>query len=118
MAKWKSGESGNRGGRPKEVGDLRILARERTQEALNTLVSVMNDKSSPSSARVAAANSILDRGYGKPTLPIENLTPEPPLDLADAARRIAFAINSAILQGKIIDGEFSELLGELPKAGD
>lgn len=45
---------------------LSDLAREHTEVALRTLVSVMKDKKAPHAARVTAANSLLDRGYGKP----------------------------------------------------
>ena len=67
MAKWTKGESGNPGGRPREVGELRVLARQRTQEALDTLVAVMGDPKAPAAARVSAATAILDRGHGRPT---------------------------------------------------
>src|SRR5690242_20592808 len=66
MAKWKKGQSGNPGGRPREIGDLRELARERTMEALDTLSTIMRDTNAPAAARVSAAGVILDRGYGKP----------------------------------------------------
>jgi hypothetical protein len=41
------------------------LARSHSPEAIRTLQSMRNDEASPA-ARVAAANAILDRGYGKP----------------------------------------------------
>ena len=46
--------------------NLDRLAREHTQDAIKTLVKIMNSTKAPPAARVAAANSILDRGYGKP----------------------------------------------------
>lgn len=48
----------------KATADLKGLAREYTQEALDGLVRVLRSSESDQ-ARVAAANSILDRGYGK-----------------------------------------------------
>ena len=45
---------------------MRELARKHTTDALKTLVDIMKHKLLPASARVAAANAILDRGYGKP----------------------------------------------------
>jgi len=46
--------------------NLSELAREYTNDALDTLVDVMKSGQSES-ARIAAATAILDRGYGKPT---------------------------------------------------
>ena len=45
---------------------LAELARSHTATALETLVAVMTDMAAPAAARVTAANSLLDRGYGKP----------------------------------------------------
>ena len=42
------------------------MAREYTNDALGTLVEVMQSSQSDS-ARIAAATAILDRGYGRPT---------------------------------------------------
>src|SRR5215831_12492586 len=51
-------------GRPKTVALLADLAREHTAEAIQTLVQLMN--TGAGNVRVMAANSILDRGWGKP----------------------------------------------------
>ena len=45
--------------------DLAELARTHTIEALTTLVAIMKAEQEPAAARVSAANTILDRGYGK-----------------------------------------------------
>ncbi len=55
----------------KQITDVRDAARQHTLAAVETLVSVMEDLKAPHSARVAAANGILDRGYGKATQHIE-----------------------------------------------
>jgi hypothetical protein len=47
--------------------EIKSLARSHTEAALNCLAGIMNKKSAPESARVAAANSLLDRGWGKAT---------------------------------------------------
>lgn len=57
-------------GRPKgavnkATADIREAAQEYTDEALKVLAEVMRQGDS-AAARVAAANSILDRGHGKP----------------------------------------------------
>ena len=57
---------------PKSVTEIRSLARGHTRTALNVLVGVMRSTKAPAPARVAAANAILDRGWGKATQAIEN----------------------------------------------
>jgi hypothetical protein len=63
---FQKGRSGNPGGRPKVVAEVKELARAHTGEAIETLVSIMTNPKSAPAARVSAANSLLDRGYGKP----------------------------------------------------
>ena len=55
----------------KQITDVRDAARQHTLAAVETLVSVMEDRKAPHSARVAAANSLLDRGHGKAVQHIE-----------------------------------------------
>ena len=62
---FKKGQSGNPGGRPKVVAEIRQLARERGPEAIAALVKVMTEGKSEA-ARVAAATALLDRGWGRP----------------------------------------------------
>ena len=64
--RWVKGQSGNPGGRPKEVQGLKDAARTHTAQALATLVEVMEDGAAPPGARIAAAIAILDRGFGRP----------------------------------------------------
>jgi hypothetical protein len=69
---FKPGQSGNPTGRPKlpeDIKHVRELAREYTAQAVTTLVDVMNEGSGP--AKVAAAQAILDRGWGKPSQPVD-----------------------------------------------
>jgi hypothetical protein len=68
---FPKGQSGNPGGRPKELRDVIEQARSHTTDAIKTLVAAMNSDSTPWGARIAAANAILDRGWGKPTRPVE-----------------------------------------------
>ena len=68
---FRKGQSGNPGGRPKILADVRELARAHTDTALNALVEIVENKKLPPAARVAAANSLLDRGYGKPEAKID-----------------------------------------------
>lgn len=62
-------------GRPKgavnkATADIREAAQEYTERALAVLVEVMTTGDS-AAARVAAANSVLDRGHGKPTQSVD-----------------------------------------------
>lgn len=58
------GQSGNPGGRPKAAIAIKELARQHSDAAIETLVAAL--KAENESTRVAAANSLLDRGWGKP----------------------------------------------------
>lgn len=66
---FKKGQSGNPGGRPKVAGHVKELARQYTAEAVEALVATLREEKG--SARVAAAQALLDRGYGKPTQHVE-----------------------------------------------
>jgi hypothetical protein len=56
----------------KTIMEIRSIARGHTRTAINTLVGVMRSKDATHSARVAAANAILDRGWGKAAQAIES----------------------------------------------
>src|SRR5262245_57020828 len=63
---WKKGQSGNPAGRPKDVHGIAALARTFSAEAIEKLVELMRDKTMPPRAVIAAIDSLLDRGLGKP----------------------------------------------------
>jgi hypothetical protein len=67
--------SGNPGGRPKRpetidrrklLANVRDAACELTQDAIDTLASIMKDLKAPAATRVSAAVALLDRGHGRP----------------------------------------------------
>jgi hypothetical protein len=72
--------SGNPGGRPRRPDAIaarqifvtvRAAARAPTQEAIDTLASVMRDGRAPPTARISAAVAILDRGHGRPSQAVD-----------------------------------------------
>jgi hypothetical protein len=63
---FQKGQSGNPGGRPKEIAEVKELARAHMPAAIEALVSIMKNTKSSDAARVSAATALLDRGYGKP----------------------------------------------------
>jgi hypothetical protein len=95
---WPPGRSGNPGGRPGGVAEVRELARTHTAEAIECLLKEMRHGDT-SHARIAAANALLDRGHGKATQPIAGDPEMPPIEqsveekveLARAAIAEAFA---------------------------
>jgi hypothetical protein len=75
--KWtKGGPSPNPGGRPKVIRAVQVAAREHTEEAIDTLVTIMGDEKAHDSARVSAANAILDRGWGRAAQVVESVAIE------------------------------------------
>lgn len=63
------GKSGNPGGRTplvtKDGKTITELARGKTEGAINTLVAIMEDHNASAAARVSAASTLLDRGWGR-----------------------------------------------------
>jgi hypothetical protein len=55
----------NPGGRPREIGYVVELARERTEDAVRVLHEIALDATQPGASRVAAASALLDRGWGR-----------------------------------------------------
>lgn len=52
--------------------EIRSLARVHTATAIATLAGIMRQKKASASARVAAAQALLDRGWGKPPQAIQH----------------------------------------------
>lgn len=51
---------------------LTELAQAHTEAAILTLAEVMLDTDAPHSARIAASNALLDRGYGRPSQAVDH----------------------------------------------
>jgi len=60
---FQKGQSGNPGGRPKSIKEVKEAAREHTLLAIERLAHWA--RSDEPAASVAASNALLDRGWGK-----------------------------------------------------
>jgi DNA-binding response OmpR family regulator len=109
---FPAGMSGNPGGRPKVIAEVRDLARQHTRKAIGTLVKVMQSGESDS-ARVAAANALLDRGFGRPRTDQPVTLDEMDGALADRGR----AVLSAMASGRLTPSEAATLMQALAAQG-
>ena len=64
-AGFKPGKSGNPGGRPKVPEDVRTALVAACPDAVKLLVDTVNNKKAKPALRVACANAVIDRVYGK-----------------------------------------------------
>jgi hypothetical protein len=72
--KFRKGESGNPGGRPKVLGEVQELARQHVPSAIAELARLAL-KAKSETARIAAIRELLDRGYGRPRQAMEISAP-------------------------------------------
>jgi len=61
------GQSGNPGGKPKELRSVVSQARRLTPLALRELRAILNDPEEGKQAKISAASVILDRAWGRPS---------------------------------------------------
>ncbi len=87
---FEPGKSGNPNGRPKVNLEIQALARAQTPACFEVLTAISQDIKAPPAARVSAANSLLDRGWGKPAQSID-MTHEVGGELAKLLKEIGGA---------------------------
>ncbi len=88
------GKSGNPGGRPSALREVVELARAETETAIRTLVTIAKSGGSES-ARVSAAQALLDRGWGRAALPVEHSGPDgAPIHVERSANDVTASITS------------------------
>ena len=92
---FAKGQSGNPGGRPKLPAELRERAQAVTADMLDTLIALAKDTGQPGHVRVSAANSVLDRGHGKPTVSVDV---RPRHSLADFTTAELMALAAAAME--------------------
>ena len=90
--KFRKGQSGNPGGRPKVLGDVQELARQHAPTVIVELARLAL-RAKSETARIAAIRELLDRGYGRPRQAMEvSIAADNPLQLLldeiDARSRI------------------------------
>jgi hypothetical protein len=78
-AQFQKGRSGNPGGRPKELHDVKALARTHTTAAVERLAFWLN--SDNAKASVSAAVALLDRGWGRAPQAVTGESGEGPLSV-------------------------------------
>ncbi|CAB3712993.1 hypothetical protein CEY09_30445 [Achromobacter marplatensis] len=75
--------AGRKPGIPNRVtADIKALAQNYGEEAIDTLASIMRNVDTPPQARVAAAKELIERGYGKASQPIGGADDLPPIKVA------------------------------------
>lgn len=66
----REGAGRPKGSLNKATADVKQAAQAFTTDAISTLAEIMRSPEHPAAARVSAANSLLDRGHGKPKQPL------------------------------------------------
>jgi len=53
-----------------KAAEIKALAKKHSKAAIKVLAGIMNQADGPATARVSAAQALLDRGWGKATQPL------------------------------------------------
>jgi hypothetical protein len=107
---FRPGVSGNPTGRKRgdlPPIDIKRLARAHTREAVAALVEITNDRKAKNSDRIVAANSLLDRGFGRPhtsidvEMTLQKRINEMSLDELAAVEQLMTAAPPMLLEGTV-----------------
>jgi hypothetical protein len=79
---FQRGQSGNPGGRPKVLDDIKTLARTNGEAAFRKVLALLD--SEDERVALAAAQEVLNRAYGKPQQFIETTTKRDLSEMSDA----------------------------------
>lgn len=95
MANGKKTGGGSRLGKPNKANvEVRALAQQYTEEAINTLAEIMRNGTSEQ-ARTLAADKLLDRAHGKPSQVVGG-DKENPLTLVHRIERVLIGSHSEV----------------------
>jgi len=91
----RAGSGRKRGATNKLTFELKKVAASHGDEVLNKLMAIMRDPETPSNVAVMACKEMLDRGFGKPAITIDetevNINVFPPKEELDAIYEKALA---------------------------
>lgn len=94
--------------RPQSLREVESLARIHTRDAINVLAEIAQDPAAPAAARVSAATSLLDRGWGKAQQIIRVEAPLTQAEESDLERLIRERLEG-IMSGEIyVEDEFRD----------
>ena len=115
---FKPGQSGNPAGRPPRWSNLKEYIDKRTHHGrseIDTLYRISHDPQAPSAARISAANSLLDRLYGKPSQAVEVSGPDGgPVEMRALVAHMAATLTEAQLDA-LIAAKDAALVALAPK---
>jgi len=69
--RWKKGESGNPGGKPRSLYDIQAAARKKSPEAFKTIIKVMEDEKTAPTLKFKCAEIVLERAFGKAAVAVD-----------------------------------------------
>jgi hypothetical protein len=106
--RWRKGESGNPGGRPAAVREIRDLAQAEGYNCIQTLIMIRDNPEFPPITRLAAANSLLDRGFGRPMTSVAIAQLPPPVAPGHVTKEMSVAEAQRIYEATLRVGQFDD----------